>query len=89
MHKIVALLFLLSLQTYAQTSDDQFRVPLDTVLKEIERRFKVTVNYPDDLVKDRWVTYAGWKFKNDVEETLQNVLSSQDLSFAKAGENKY
>jgi hypothetical protein len=89
MHKIVVLLFLLSLQAYAQTSDEQFRVPLDTVLNEIERRFQVTVSYPDELVKDRWVTYAGWRFKNDVEETLRNVLSSQDLSFSKAGENKY
>jgi hypothetical protein len=89
MHKVVVLFFLLSTQTYAQTSDDKFRVPLNTVLKEIETRFQVTVSYPDDLVKDRWVTYAGWRFKNDAEETLQNVLSSQDLSFTKAGENKY
>lgn len=89
MRKIIVLLFLLPLQSYAQTSDDKFRVSLETVLKEIERRFRVTVSYPDDLVKDRWVTYAGWRFKNDVEETLQNVLSSQDLSFTKAGEKKY
>jgi hypothetical protein len=89
MYKILVLLFFLSVQTYAQTSEDQYRVRLDTVLKEIEERFQVTLSYPDDLVNDRWVTYAGWRFKNDVEETLKNVLSSQDLSFTRAGENKY
>ena len=89
MNKIFILLSLLSLQTYAQTSDDQYRVRLDTLLKEIEKRFQVSLSYPEDLARDRWVTYAGWRFRNDAEETLENVLSSQDLSFTKTGENKY
>lgn len=80
---------IVSWQTYGQTSDDSFRMPLALVLKEIETRFNITINCPEGLVKDRWVTYAGWRFSNDAEETLKNILVTQDLSFTRSAEKTY
>jgi len=73
----------------AQTSDNAFKRPLKDVIAQIEKQFNVKIRYPEDLVKDRVVTYAGWRFRPDIEETLNNVLSSQDITFAKEGEGKY
>ncbi|MBE7169415.1 MAG: acetylxylan esterase [Williamsia sp.] len=74
---------------YAQTSDDAFKQPLKEVLNEIQQRYHVAIRYPEELVKDRWVTYAGWRFRPDVEKTMNNILSSQDISFAPDGDKKY
>ncbi|HEU4901578.1 MAG TPA: acetylxylan esterase, partial [Flavisolibacter sp.] len=73
----------------AQTSDEQFRLPLKTVIAEISARYGVTIRYPEDLVKDKWVTYAEWRYRPGLEQTLSNVLASQDLTFAREGEKKY
>ncbi|MEJ6981406.1 DUF4974 domain-containing protein [Pedobacter sp. P351] len=75
--------------SFAQTSDNAFKKPLKDVIAQIENQFHVKIRYPEDLVKDRIVTYAGWRFRPDLEETLTNVLSSQDITFAKEGEGKY
>ncbi|MGB8195265.1 MAG: TIM barrel protein, partial [Chitinophagaceae bacterium] len=80
---------LLSSMGFAQTSDDQFRKPLKDVLTDIQKRYDVAIRYTDDLVKDRYVNYAGWKFRPDLEKTLWNVLSPQDIAFAKEGDKKY
>ena len=82
-------LFLLTLSVFAQTSDDSYKEPLKKVLTEIETRFEVKLEYPENLVKDRWVTYAGWRFRNSAEKTLDNVLPSLDLSYTKTGTNRY
>jgi hypothetical protein len=74
---------------FAQTSDDKFREPLKDVLADIQNRYGIAIRYPADLVKDRWVNYAQWRYRPDVEETLQNILASQDLTFAKEGEKRY
>ncbi|GAA4736132.1 alpha/beta hydrolase family protein [Flavisolibacter ginsenosidimutans] len=90
-YKFCGLLFalLLSLCVFAQTSDDQFRKPLKEVIAEIQNRFGVAIRYPEELVKDKWVTYADWRFRPLLEETLNNILSSQDLTFAKEGDKRY
>jgi sugar phosphate isomerase/epimerase len=74
---------------FAQTSDDQFRKPLKQVLAELQQRYDVRIRYPEELVKDKWVTYADWRYKPDVEKTLANILASQDLNFAKEGDKRY
>jgi hypothetical protein len=76
-------------QTFSQTSDDKFRQPLKDVLTDIQNRYGIAIRYPADLVKDRWINYAQWRYRPDVEETLQNILASQDLTFAKEGEKRY
>jgi len=73
----------------SQTSDDKFRQPLKDVLTDIQKRYGVAIRYPEDLVKDRWVNYAQWRYRPNVEQTLQNILASQDLTFAKDGEKRY
>src|SRR5687768_598223 len=91
MKKIFSIVCLLccSLVLLAQTSDESFKEPLKQVLTAIEKQYSVTIRYNEDLVKDRYVTYARWRFRPDVEKTLQNVLASQDLSFSKAGDKSY
>ncbi len=92
MHKktiLVCLVIILVSKSFAQTSDDAFREPLKEVLTEIQSKYGISIRYDETLVKDRWVTYAEWRFRPDVEKTLSNILASQDLTFAKEGEKKY
>ena len=88
---ILACLLLISLcgETLAQTSDDKFRQPLKDVLTDIQNRYGIAIRYPADLIKDRWVNYAQWRYRPNVEETLTNILASQDLTFAKEGDKRY
>jgi hypothetical protein len=92
MKKICFFLFILTgwcSGGFSQTSDDAFKEPLKEVLTKIEQQFDVKIRYDSNLVKNRWVTYAEWRFRPDVEKTLSNVLASQDLAFAPDGEKKY
>jgi hypothetical protein len=92
MKKIIFACLLLSClldKAVSQTSDDKFRQPLTTVLADIQSRYGISIRYPAALVKDRWVNYAQWRYRPNVEETLQNILASQDLTFAKEGQKKY
>lgn len=81
--------FLFVAASFAQTSDDGFKKPLKEVLAEIQSRYGVAIRYDEALVKDKWVSYAGWRYRPDLEKTLSNVLASQDIGFAKEGEKKY
>lgn len=63
-----------------QNSDSLYRLPLKMVLTEIESRFKVKIKYSEDLVQNRWLNYALWRFRPTLEETLTNVLSPLDLN---------
>lgn len=87
---IVCFLLLGNAFLFAQTSDNAFKRPLKDVIADIEKQFDVKIRYPEDLVKDRQVTYANWRFRaGDLEKTLTNILSSQDLTFAKDGDKRY
>lgn len=86
---LLLIVLFVSLLCVAQSSDDQFRKPLKEVIAEIQFRFGVSIRYPEDLVKDKTVTYADWRFRPQLEETLDNILPSQDLTYAKEGDKKY
>jgi len=89
-NKKLFFLFLICLgKSYAQTSDDGFKKLLKDVLVDIQSRYGIAIRYPEDLVKDKWVTYAQWRYRPDVEKTLNNILASQDITFAKEGDKKY
>lgn len=75
--------------TFSQTSDDAFKLPLEEVIKDIQATFGVTIRYSEDLVHNKWVTYAKWRYRPALDATLMNVLASQDLTFAKEGDKKY
>lgn len=93
-------LFLLSAALFAQRpreagvndpsdSDGEYKRPLVEVLAGIEEKFGVELDYPENELKDQWLRYAGWRFRNDLEATLENVLAPFDLVFTKEGENRY
>jgi len=74
---------------FGQTLDNEFKEPLKDVLSEIQSRYKITLEYSDDLVKDKWVSYAKWRFKPDAEQTLKNILSLCDIIYEKQNSGKY
>ena len=84
---IISLLF--ANLAFSQTVEESYRKPLKEVLKDVESRFKVKFNYNEKLVADRSVNYAQWRFKDDIEATLQAVLAPLDLVFSKTGEGVY
>jgi len=73
----------------AQTVEVNYRKPLKEVLTQVETRFHVKLDFDEKLVADRSVNYAQWRFKDDVEATLQAVLAPLDLVFSKSGESAY
>lgn len=80
------LMLLLSAGAMAQRSaDDSLKEPLKQVLKEVETRFNVQIKYDEALVKDKVVTFAQWRFRPDVDKTLNNILTPFDISFPKTG----
>jgi hypothetical protein len=82
----VVLLLMLSAKALAQVSaDDSLKEPLKQVLAEIEARFHVKIQYDESLVKNQVVTFAKWRFRPDVDKTMDNVLKPLDISFPKTG----
>lgn len=73
----------------AQTSDEQFRMPLKDVLTDIEKHYGIKMQYGEDMVKDKWVTYAKWRYRPDAEATLANVLAPLDMAVNKTGDKRY
>jgi len=80
---------LLSFGALAQNSDDQFQMPLKTVLDEIQQRYNVKIKYSPDMVKDKSLTYAEWRYRPNVDETLRNVLAPFDLQVTPSGDKSY
>lgn len=72
-----------------QTSDSAYRRPLKEVLTNIEQRFGIRIKYADSLVAGKWVSYADWRFRNDVTATLDNVLKPLDMKVKKEGDKVY
>lgn len=73
----------------AQNSDDRYRMPLKDVLGILEERYDIQIKYDEKTVEGKWLHYAAWRFRKDVDETLQNILTPLDLKVNKEGEGKY
>ncbi|MCC2598901.1 alpha/beta hydrolase family protein [Sphingobacterium sp. FBM7-1] len=86
---IVACLCCSSQFSRAQNSDNKFRIPLEDVIGMLEERYDIQIKYDENQVKDKWLNYAKWRFRPDVDETLRNVLSPLDLKVNKEGNGKY
>jgi hypothetical protein len=82
-------LLLLCLGGLAQTSDTRYEMPLSLVVKDIEERYGITIRDPEDLIPDKILTYARWRYRVDIEQTLGNVLKPFDLMAQKEGDKKY
>lgn len=72
-----------------QTSDDKYREPLKDVLLKVQERYHVKIKMNDALVKDKFVNYAQWRFREDAETTLNNILAPFDMKVQKDGPNAY
>jgi dienelactone hydrolase len=73
----------------AQVPEDVYRRPLKEVLTDIENRYHIGLKYSESLVNGINVTYPTWRYRVDVEQTLENILMPVDLIFKKTGENIY
>jgi len=73
----------------AQTIEEIYRKPLKDVLKEVETRYQVKINCSEKLLANRSVDFAMWRFRTDVESTLQLILGPQDFIFTKTGDKTY
>lgn len=72
-----------------QNTDNAYRKPLKEVLVDIEKKFGVQIKYADTMVAGKWVAYAEWRFRNDVEATLDNVLKPLDMKVKKEKDKVY
>ena len=89
-YKLFILILLLPFMVWAQQdTDHKYRKSLKDVLDEIQERYHVKIKYTDDQVKDKYVDYADWRFRNTVDETIANVLAPVDMKVNKTGPTSY
>ena len=92
--KIIFLLcvsvFLWQFSLHAQpNTDNQYTKPLKEVLNDVQKKYGVTIKYADSMVANKKVTYADWKYRPDVEVTLESILTPLELKVKKEGDKKY
>lgn len=85
----IMLLMVVTATAQQQNTDDAYRKPLKEVLTHIEAKYGVRIKYADSMVAGKWVTYADWRYRNDVETTLDNVLKPFDLKVKKDKDKVY
>ncbi len=70
-------------------TENQFSKPLKEVLNDIQKKYGVTIKFVDSMVANKKVTYADWKYRADVEATLDAILTPLELKVKKEGDKKY
>ena len=70
-------------------TDNQYSKPLKEVLNEIQKKYGVAIKFDEKMVTGKMVTYAEWKYRPDVEVTLENILMPFELKVKKEGDKKY
>ncbi len=70
-------------------TDNQFAKPLKDVLNDVQKKYGVSIKYVDSMVANKNVTYADWKYRPDVEVTLESILTPLELKVKKEGDKKY
>lgn len=70
-------------------TDNQYAKPLKDVLNDVQKKYGVTIRYADSMVANKKVNYAEWKYRPDVEVTLENILTPFELKVKKDGDKKY
>ena len=86
---ILFFLFVVIRSAVAQKPADTYKKPLKEVLSDIEKRYKVKLQYSENNVKDISVMYPTWRYRVEIEPTLNNILMPLDMIFQKTGENAY
>ncbi len=70
-------------------TENQFAKPLKDVLNDVQKKYGVTIKFADSMVANKKVTYANWKYRKDVDVTLDNILKPLELKVKKEGDKKY
>ena len=73
----------------AQLPADVYKKPLKEVISDIENRYDIKLQYSENLVKDIFVLYPTWRYRSEIETTLNNILMPLDLVFEKTGDRLY
>jgi len=72
-----------------QNTDNQYARPLKEVLHDVQKKYGVSIKFADSMVANKKVTYADWKYRPDVEVTLDAILTPLELKVKKEGDKKY
>ncbi|MFT3844256.1 MAG: sugar phosphate isomerase/epimerase family protein [Lacibacter sp.] len=84
------LLFIFYIPVSAQlNTDNQYVKPLKEVLNDVQKKYGITIKYADSMVVNKKVTYAEWKYRPDVEVTLDNILKPLELKAKKEKDKQY
>ena len=87
---VIFLFFNFDFCLHAQpNSDNQYSKPLKEVLNDIQKKYSVTIKFADSMVAKKSVTYAEWKYRPDVEQTLDNILRPFELKVKKEKDKQY
>jgi sugar phosphate isomerase/epimerase/dienelactone hydrolase len=86
---LLTLVFLINKTYSQQNTDNSYAKPLKQVLSDIEKKFGIKVRYADSMIAGKTVNYAEWRYRNDAETTLDNVLSPFDMKVKKDGDKAY
>ncbi|MFT3935709.1 MAG: DUF4974 domain-containing protein [Chitinophagaceae bacterium] len=92
MQRLIAALLLLSVCSllHAQyNTDGAYKKPLKEVLSDIEKRYDIKLRYNDSVIAGKTLSYATWRYRPDLEETLDNVLRPFDLQAKKDKDKIY
>lgn len=73
----------------AQQTADPYRKSLSDVLADVEKKFDVKLRYQESQVSGVGVNYAMWRFGDDVETTLDNILKPLDFTYTEVGYRTY
>src|SRR5258707_897996 len=75
--------FLLFTSSAQPNTDNQYAKPLKEVLTDIQKKYGIIIKYADSMIANKKVTYAEWKYRPDVEVTLDNILKPLELKVKK------
>jgi len=74
---------------FAQTSDTRYAMNLEDVLLEAQQRYGIQIKYSAKDVEGKVLDYALWRFRPDVEKTLDNILTPFDFYAQKQSDSVY
>ena len=86
---LLILAFLVNQFGLPQLPQDIYKKPLKEVLTDIEKRYNIKLQYSESLVKDMIVLYPAWRYRVEIEPTLNNIFLPLDLVYEKTAEGVY
>ena len=89
--KILLVFVLIGAVRYAsaQLPQEVYTKPLKEVLTDIEKRYKVKIEFTESSVNGVNITYPTWRYRVDIEQTLTNILYPADFVYQKKSNNVY